>query len=58
MGCGDDCPYIPGRRYLDWDLPDPKGRPLQKSATTRDNIAQHIAALVTELDPAPTAASQ
>src|SRR4051794_40401243 len=30
MGCGDTCPYIPGRRYLDWDLPDPKGRPLDE----------------------------
>jgi hypothetical protein len=28
MGCGDTCPYIPGTRYVDWDLPDPKGRPL------------------------------
>ena len=28
MGCGDECPYIPGKRYVDWDLPDPKGRPL------------------------------
>ena len=27
MGCGDACPYIPGKRYIDWDLPDPKGRP-------------------------------
>ena len=30
MGCGDECPYIPGKRYLDWDLPDPKGRPLEE----------------------------
>ena len=29
MGCGDECPYIPGRRYVDWDLPDPKGRPIE-----------------------------
>src|SRR5207245_415646 len=28
MGCGDQCPYIPGKRYLDWDLTDPKGRPI------------------------------
>ena len=37
MGCGDECPYIPGKRYIDWDLPDPKGRPLERcapSATT------------------------
>ena len=30
MGCGDECPYIPGKRYLDWDLADPKGRPLEE----------------------------
>ena len=29
MGCGDACPYIPGKRYVDWDLPDPKGRPIK-----------------------------
>ena len=32
MGCGDACPYIPGRRYLDWDLPDPKGQPVETCA--------------------------
>jgi arsenate reductase (thioredoxin) len=58
MGCGDDCPYIPGRRYLDWDLPDPKGRPLAEVRATRDKFAQRTAALVTELDAAPAAASQ
>ncbi len=30
MGCGDACPYIPGKRYIDWDLPDPKGRPISE----------------------------
>src|SRR6476661_266259 len=30
MGCGDKCPYIPGKRYVDWELPDPKGRPLEE----------------------------
>src|SRR5438874_8218647 len=34
MGCGDECPYIPGRRYLDWDLPDPQGRPLDEVRAT------------------------
>ena len=29
MGCGDECPYIPGKRYLDWDLPDPQGQSLE-----------------------------
>jgi arsenate reductase len=50
MGCGDECPYIPGKRYLDWDLPDPKGRPLAEVRATRDDIAQRVAALVDELD--------
>ena len=42
MGCGDDCPYIPGKRYIDWDLPDPKGRPLQEVRATRDEIARRV----------------
>jgi protein-tyrosine-phosphatase len=50
MGCGDECPYIPGRRYLDWDLEDPKGRPLQEVRATRDDIARRVEALVAELD--------
>jgi arsenate reductase (thioredoxin) len=50
MGCGDECPYIPGKRYLDWDLPDPKGRPLEEVRATRDEIAQRVEALVAELD--------
>src|SRR5215217_2452799 len=39
MGCGDECPYIPGKRYVDWDLPDPKGQPLEAVRATRDEIA-------------------
>jgi arsenate reductase (thioredoxin) len=50
MGCGDECPYIPGKRYLDWDLPDPKGRPLGEVRATRDEIARRVAGLVAELD--------
>ena len=34
MGCGDECPYIPGKRYLDWDLQDPKGRPVEEVRAT------------------------
>ena len=49
MGCGDECPYIPGRRYLDWDLPDPKGRPLEEVRATRDEIARRVEGLITEL---------
>jgi arsenate reductase len=50
MGCGDECPYIPGKRYLDWDLPDPKGRPLAEVRRTRDEISRRVDALVAELD--------
>jgi protein-tyrosine-phosphatase len=50
MGCGDECPYIPGRRYVDWDLPDPKGRPVEEVRATREQIAQRVEALVAELD--------
>jgi protein-tyrosine-phosphatase len=50
MGCGDQCPYIPGKRYIDWDIPDPKGRPLAEVRATRDQIAQRVQALVAALD--------
>ncbi len=52
MGCGDQCPYIPGKRYLGWDLPDPKGRPLEEVRATRDEIASRVRVLVEELDAA------
>jgi protein-tyrosine-phosphatase len=54
MGCGDECPYIPGKRYLDWDLPDPKGRPLAEVRATRDEIERRVGALLAELDGLPT----
>ncbi len=50
MGCGDECPYIPGKRYLDWDLPDPKGRPIAEVRATRDEIARRVSRLIAELD--------
>ena len=50
MGCGDACPYIPGKRYVDWDLEDPKGRPVEEVRATRDDIAARVEALVAELD--------
>jgi arsenate reductase len=50
MGCGDECPYIPGKRYIDWELEDPKGRPLEEVRRTRDEIAQRVEALAAELD--------
>jgi arsenate reductase (thioredoxin) len=49
MGCGDACPYIPGKRYVDWDLPDPKGRPIEEVRATRDEIARRVAELLAEL---------
>jgi arsenate reductase (thioredoxin) len=50
MGCGDKCPYVPGRRYIDWDLPDPKGQALDAVRATRDEIAARVEALIAELD--------
>jgi arsenate reductase (thioredoxin) len=50
MGCGDECPYIPGKRYLDWDLPDPKDCPIEEVRATRDEIARRVEGLVAELD--------
>ena len=50
MGCGDECPYIPGKRYIDWDLPDPKGRPEAEVRAIRDDIAARVTALLAELD--------
>ncbi len=52
MGCGDECPYIPGKRYLDWDLPDPKGLPLAEVRAIRDEIDRRVRGLVDELDRA------
>jgi arsenate reductase (thioredoxin) len=50
MGCGDACPLIPGKRYIDWELPDPKGRPVEEVRATRDEIARRVDGLVDELD--------
>ena len=52
MGCGDACPYIPGKRYLDWDLEDPSGQPLDAVRATRDEISRRIDGLLDELQPA------
>jgi len=52
MGCGDECPYIPGVRYIDWDLKDPSGRPPAEVREIRDEIDRRVTALVTELDAA------
>jgi arsenate reductase len=50
MGCGDECPYIPGKRYVDWDLVDPEGRDADAVRSIRDEIARRVGELVVELD--------
>ena len=52
MGCGDECPFIPGKRYLDWELEDPKGRPVEEVRATRDEIARRVKELLADLDGA------
>ena len=52
MGCGDECPVVPGKRYQDWELPDPAGRPLEEVRSMRDEIAERVQGLVSELDAA------
>jgi arsenate reductase len=52
MGCGDQCPYIPGKRYIDWELPDPKGQPVHQVRAIRDDIARRVGELRAELDRA------
>ena len=56
MGCGDECPYIPGKRYIDWDLEDPAGLPIEAVRELRDDIHTRVEALLLELDgPKPGA---
>src|ERR687896_2107955 len=50
MGCGDECPYIPGKRYIDWDLQDPSGLALEQVRQIRDEIQRRVDGLVAELD--------
>ena len=50
MGCGDECPYVPGKRYLDWELEDPKGRQLEEVRATRNEIERRVVELIGELD--------
>ena len=49
MGCGDACPVFPGKRYLDWDLDDPAGRPLEEVRRIRDDVRRRVEGLVREL---------
>lgn len=54
MGCGDQCPVIPGKRYLDWDLPDPKGQPIEAVRCTRDEIRRRVDDLLTQFHSTTT----
>ena len=49
MGCGDACPYIPGKRYVDWELEDPAGKTVEETRRIRDEIAGRIRGLLDEL---------
>ena len=55
MGCGDTCPVVPGKRYLDWELPDPAGMPVEEVRSVRDEIGARVRGLLQELgvEPAP-----
>jgi arsenate reductase len=46
MGCGDECPYVPGLRRDDWPLPDPKGQPIETVGHIRDEIRQRVQTLL------------
>jgi arsenate reductase (thioredoxin) len=49
MGCGDACPIFPGKRYIDWDLPDPAGKSVEEVREIRDQIDRRVRDLVGEL---------
>lgn len=55
LGCHDRCPVLPGHRYLDWNLPDPAGAPLEDVRAVRDEITARVRALLAELNAAPVA---
>jgi arsenate reductase (thioredoxin) len=50
MGCGDACPVIPGKRYVDWDLPDPSGLPTVEVREIREDISRRVTVLLESLD--------
>ena len=49
MGCGDTCPFVPGKRYVDWPLDDPKGRPIDEVRRIRDEIKSRVEDLIAQL---------
>jgi len=52
MGCGDVCPIFPGKRYEDWELTDPKGKPIEEVRAIRDDIRGRVERLLSEILPA------
>ena len=50
MGCGDACPYIPGKQYIDWDLRDPSGLPIEEVRAIRDDVTTRVRQLADQLD--------
>jgi arsenate reductase len=52
MGCGDACPYIPGKRYVGWDLPDSEGQPVETVREMREEIRSRVVQLLAELERA------
>jgi arsenate reductase len=52
MGCGDECPFYPGKRYLDWELTDPAGKLIDEVRPIRDDIEQRVRGLLAELESA------
>jgi protein-tyrosine-phosphatase len=50
MGCGDECPFIPGRHYIDWDLPDPKNLSVEEVRALRDDISTRVIELTESMD--------
>ena len=53
MGCGDSCPVYPGKRYQDWDIPDPAGQPIEVVRVIRDEIKAHVTELLEALTTVP-----
>jgi arsenate reductase len=53
MGCGDTCPFYPGKRYIDWELVDPAGKPIEEVRPIRDDLEQRVRGLLAELGVEP-----
>jgi arsenate reductase len=58
MGCGDACPFYPGKRYIDWELVDPAGKPIEEVRPIRDDLEQRVRGLLAELGVEPRSGAQ